>query len=194
MQLHYRPVQEENIAIQRPKIPLVINKHIVNIEQVLLSHLQRYTQNVNLNKWAIKYFWKNVYIGYMYCIWWRGESILVDENPQVFPNFPSGHFRSLRISHLIDATSWTFWQHGRYITEPQETTLAFVFLLCTSCRVFQVSCLLSASSREPSSSNTVYIQGAKTKKHVKNIVKLQRTVIVSETPTLSSRFLVGNID
>ena len=42
MQLHHRPVQEQNIGIQRPKIiPLVINKHIANIEQVLLSHLRR---------------------------------------------------------------------------------------------------------------------------------------------------------
>lgn len=42
MQIHHGPIQEQNVGIQRPKIiPLVINKHIVNIEQVLLSHLRR---------------------------------------------------------------------------------------------------------------------------------------------------------
>lgn len=42
MQLHHGPIQEQNICIQRPTItPLVVNKLIVNIEQVLLSHLRR---------------------------------------------------------------------------------------------------------------------------------------------------------
>lgn len=35
-------IQEQSIGIKRPKIiPLVINKHIVNTEQVLLLHLRK---------------------------------------------------------------------------------------------------------------------------------------------------------
>lgn len=35
----------------------------------------------------------------------RAVDVLVDENLQVFPNSLNGHFWSLRISHLTDATS-----------------------------------------------------------------------------------------
>lgn len=41
MQLHHRHIQVQNIDFERPKItPLDMTKYIVNIEQVLLSHLQ----------------------------------------------------------------------------------------------------------------------------------------------------------
>lgn len=40
--MQLRNILEQSIGIKRPKIiPFEINKHIVNIEQVLLSHLRK---------------------------------------------------------------------------------------------------------------------------------------------------------
>lgn len=79
MQLNCRPIQKQNIGIQRPKIiPLVINKHIVNIEQVLLSHLRR-DKNIKCefeqmgNKTLLKKCVYRLYIAYdeeMRAFWW----------------------------------------------------------------------------------------------------------------------------